>query len=67
MFNSHNLGTAVLVIAWAFAGLGVTVVSTRYYARLKILKRFTIDDALIFVTLVSPVNYSVYMSKLSCH
>lgn len=47
------LGTTVLTVAWVFAGLAAIVVVARYYARLKIMRRFTIDDFLILITFVS--------------
>lgn len=48
-----SLGNAVLAIAWVFNGVGALVVAARYYARIKIIRRFAIDDALILLTLVS--------------
>lgn len=53
---ASSLGNAVLAIAWGFNCVAALVVAARYYARIKIIKKFAIDDALILLTLVSSIT-----------
>jgi hypothetical protein len=48
-----NLGPTALVIAWVFLVFAIVVVVTRYYVRLRIVRRFGMDDWLILLTTVS--------------
>ncbi|KAL3481359.1 hypothetical protein BJX99DRAFT_271289 [Aspergillus californicus] len=66
MSSSGRLGTTALVVSWVFAGLATTVVATRYYVRLKMIRRFTIDDALIFLALALEITNSVFLT-ISAH
>ncbi len=49
----ENLGPAVLITAWVMPALALTVVLARYYTRLKITRKITVDDGLIVLTFVS--------------
>jgi hypothetical protein len=51
--SSENLGPALLAVAWAFAAFSAIVIAFRIYVRLKIMKRFQLDDWLILFTFVS--------------
>jgi uncharacterized protein YybS (DUF2232 family) len=51
--GQDNLGPTVLVIAWVFIVIATIVVGTRYYVRLRIVRKFTIDDGIILWTWVS--------------
>ncbi|PYI32667.1 hypothetical protein BP00DRAFT_471895 [Aspergillus indologenus CBS 114.80] len=53
MSSPESLGNIVLILAWLFAGIAIIVVAIRYYVRLQIVKRYTLDDALILVALHS--------------
>lgn len=49
----ENLGPALLVVAWVFAAISLLVISVLCYVRLRITKRFQVDDWLILFTFVS--------------
>ncbi|KAF3896979.1 Integral membrane protein [Trichophyton interdigitale] len=66
MSGPDYLGTTVLVVAWVFAGLASIVVGTRYYVRWRIIGKFTIDDALIFVAYAFGIGNSVFLT-ISTH
>jgi hypothetical protein len=51
--DSSNLGPGVLAVSWVFGALAIIIVGTRYYVRLRIVERFTIDDWLIALVLVN--------------
>lgn len=51
--DQDNLGPTLLIICWVFAALAITVVSVRYYVRMKVTRKTTIDDWIILLTLVS--------------
>ncbi|KAL4869524.1 hypothetical protein BDV12DRAFT_196154 [Aspergillus spectabilis] len=61
-----NLGTAVLAIAWIFAGLATAVVATRYYVRVKIIRKLAVDDGLIFIALALVIGNSIFLT-ISTH
>lgn len=48
----ENLGPALLVVAWVFAGISLVVILVRTYVRLRIVKGFHLDDWLILLTFV---------------
>ncbi|KAL4942941.1 hypothetical protein BDV06DRAFT_221700 [Aspergillus oleicola] len=60
--TTSALGTAVLAVAWIFAGLATTVVAIRYYVRVKIIRRLTVDDGLIFLTLAFEIGNSIFLT-----
>ncbi|EFE36146.1 uncharacterized protein ARB_05084 [Trichophyton benhamiae CBS 112371] len=66
MSGPDYLGTTVLVVAWVFAGLASIVVGTRYYVRWRIIGKFTIDDALIFVGYAFGIGNSIFLT-ISTH
>lgn len=62
----NNLGPAVVIVAWIFSAIAIAVVFTRYYIRLKIVRKTTIDDWLILLTLVSSAT-PVEVFQLEAH
>lgn len=49
---SENLGHAVVAVAWVFAAVATGVIAARLYVCLRILHKVSIDDYIIFLTLV---------------
>ena len=48
----ENLGPTLLITAWILAAVATAVVFTRYYIRMRVLRRTSLDDWLILLTLV---------------
>jgi hypothetical protein len=48
----ENLGPTLLIVAWVFASISLIVLSGRVYVRLRIIRKFGIDDWLILLTFV---------------
>lgn len=48
-----NLKSGVLSVAWIFFGISFAIVFARLYIRVRIVKRTTIDDYIVLLTLVS--------------
>lgn len=51
--NSGNLGPSLLAVEWLFTVISTLVVALRLYVRLRVLRKFNIDDCMIIITLVS--------------
>ena len=49
---SENLGPTLIIVAWVFAAIAISIIAVRCYVRLRITNRFQIDDWLILFTLV---------------
>ncbi|PQE19570.1 integral membrane protein [Rutstroemia sp. NJR-2017a WRK4] len=64
--DSSNLGPGVLAVSWVFGALAIIIVGTRYYVRLRIVERFTIDDWLIALVLILALFNGVFYT-LSVH
>ncbi|KAM3069128.1 hypothetical protein ACMFMG_010653 [Clarireedia jacksonii] len=64
--DSSNLGPAVVAVSWVFGALAIIVVGTRYYVRLRIVGRFTIDDWLIALVLILALFNGIFYT-LSVH
>ncbi|PQE27620.1 integral membrane protein [Rutstroemia sp. NJR-2017a BBW] len=64
--DSSNLGPSVLAVSWVFGALAIIVVGTRYYVRLRIVERFTIDDWLIALVLILALFNGIFYT-LSVH
>jgi hypothetical protein len=47
-----DLGPAVVSVTWIFALFALAIISARFYVRLSIIKRLTVDDYVILITLV---------------
>ncbi|RAL11831.1 uncharacterized protein BO97DRAFT_453454 [Aspergillus homomorphus CBS 101889] len=62
MSEPEYLGNIVLILAWLFASIATLVVATRYYVRLQIVKRYTLDDALILLALALAIGNSVFLT-----
>ncbi|KAI1414889.1 hypothetical protein F5Y13DRAFT_187577 [Hypoxylon sp. FL1857] len=58
----ENLGPSVVIIAWLFAGLSAVVVFGRFYVRLRILRRFTVDDCIVAITFLLAIVNSVFLT-----
>lgn len=50
---SHNLGPALVAVAWVFGFIAIVIVAARFYVRRNITKRLSLDDWIILFTLVS--------------
>ncbi|GAB1312629.1 hypothetical protein MFIFM68171_02839 [Madurella fahalii] len=61
-YASDDLGPAVIAVAWVFASLAILVVGARLYARLRIVRRLSIDDCLILFTLCLGLGNSVFLT-----
>ncbi|KAF2438305.1 hypothetical protein P171DRAFT_504428 [Karstenula rhodostoma CBS 690.94] len=57
--SKDNLGPDLLVVAWVFASISLIVVIMRTYVRVHILRRFNIDDWLIYLTFILALCDSV--------
>ncbi|PQE26949.1 integral membrane protein [Rutstroemia sp. NJR-2017a BVV2] len=64
--DSSNLGPGVLAVSWVFGALAIIIVGTRYYVRLRIVERFTIDDWLIALVLILALFNGIFYT-LSVH
>ncbi|KAL4902794.1 hypothetical protein BDW74DRAFT_180491 [Aspergillus multicolor] len=64
--TTSSLESTGLTIAWVFAGFAIIVLATRYYVRLRIIKKATIDDALIFLALALSLGNSSFLT-ISTH
>lgn len=53
MSGPEYLGTTVLVFAWFLAAVAICIVGTRLYIRWRIVGKYTVEDGLILVALVS--------------
>lgn len=53
MSDPEYLGTTVLVFAWFLAAVAIGIVGTRLYVRWRIVEKYTVDDGLILIALVS--------------
>lgn len=51
--NPGNLGPSLLAVEWLFTSISTLVVALRLYVRLRVLRKFNIDDCMIIITLVS--------------
>ncbi|KAI0205106.1 integral membrane protein [Astrocystis sublimbata] len=60
--QADNLGPAVLSVAWVFGVLSILVVGARFYVRLRILHRLTVDDYVIVLALIFGLLNSVFLS-----
>ncbi|KAI0860849.1 integral membrane protein [Xylaria cubensis] len=58
----ENLGPAVISIAWVFGALSVGVVGARFYVRLRILNKLTVDDYVIVIALILGLLNNVFLS-----
>ncbi|KAI1138228.1 hypothetical protein F5Y05DRAFT_385542 [Hypoxylon sp. FL0543] len=59
---SDNLGPTVVVVSWVFAALAMLVVFGRFYVRLRIVRKFTVDDYIVAITLVLALGNSVLLT-----
>ncbi|KAI1396280.1 hypothetical protein F4819DRAFT_500361 [Hypoxylon fuscum] len=59
---SNNLGPTVVAISWVFAALSAVLVLARFYVRLRIVRRFTIDDCIVAVTLLLALGDSIFLT-----
>lgn len=53
----NSLGAAVVAVAWVFGALAIFVVATRFYVRMRIVRKLFKDDYIILITLVSTDHY----------
>ncbi|KAI0152044.1 hypothetical protein F4776DRAFT_599985 [Hypoxylon sp. NC0597] len=60
--GSDDLGPAVLGVAWTFAGISILIVALRFYVRLGIVKKLTLDDYVIILTLIFSLGNSVLLT-----
>lgn len=49
----NTLGAAVIAVAWVFGALAIIVVASRFYVRMRIVRRLFTDDYIIVITFVS--------------
>ncbi|KAI0839113.1 hypothetical protein F5Y06DRAFT_303274 [Hypoxylon sp. FL0890] len=59
---TDNLGPTVVVVAWVFAFLSMLVVFGRFYVRLRIVRRLTVDDCIVAITLILALGNSVLLT-----
>ncbi|OTA82739.1 hypothetical protein M434DRAFT_37017 [Hypoxylon sp. CO27-5] len=58
----EDLGPAVLGVAWTFAGISMLIVSLRFYVRLGIVRKLTLDDYTTLLTLLFSLGNSVFLT-----
>lgn len=58
----ENLGIALIIVAWVFAAIAIVIVATRYYVRMRIVRKIHVDDWLILITLASPASKQYIVS-----
>ncbi|KAK5682520.1 hypothetical protein LTS10_005648 [Elasticomyces elasticus] len=63
---NDNAGTALSVITWTLFGVGTTVMAARAFSKIVILKRFALDDILMYLSWASTMIYSVAL-QVSYH
>lgn len=51
--SADNLGPTLIAVAWVFAAVAFVVIAIRCYVRLRIIRRFHLDDWFILLTYVS--------------
>ncbi|KAI0472778.1 integral membrane protein [Xylariaceae sp. FL0804] len=59
---SHDLGPSVLGVAWSFAIIAICVVIARMYVRLTIVRKLTIDDGIVILTLLLALGNSIFLT-----
>ncbi|KAM0814059.1 putative Integral membrane protein [Seiridium cardinale] len=59
---TKSLGPAVLGIAWVFAALAIAVVGARFYVRLGIIRRLTVDDYIIVITFLLALGNNIMLT-----
>ncbi|OTA68573.1 integral membrane protein [Hypoxylon sp. EC38] len=57
-----NLGPSVVAIAWTSTLLSGTVLFGRFYVRLRILQRLTIDDWIVAITFLLAFGNSIFLT-----
>ncbi|KAI1417112.1 hypothetical protein F5Y13DRAFT_204453 [Hypoxylon sp. FL1857] len=60
--DAGDLGPAVLGVAWTFASVSILIVSLRFYVRLSIVRKLTLDDYVIIVTLIFSLGNSIILT-----
>ncbi|CAJ2504619.1 Uu.00g120130.m01.CDS01, partial [Anthostomella pinea] len=63
--GSDDLGLAVLGVAWALAGISIIIVIARFYVRLRIVRKFSVDDCIILFTLASFIPMRKHIGTLA--
>ncbi|KAI1764979.1 integral membrane protein [Hypoxylon sp. FL1150] len=59
---AENLGHAVVAVAWIFAAIATGVVGARLYVCLRIMRKVSIDDYIVFLTLLLGIGDSVFLT-----
>ncbi|KAI0480022.1 integral membrane protein [Xylaria cf. heliscus] len=60
--SEYGLGPAVVSIAWVFTALSAGVIAARFYVRLFVLRRITLDDSIIAVAFLFALVNSIFVT-----
>ncbi|KAI2783664.1 hypothetical protein F4815DRAFT_502682 [Daldinia loculata] len=60
--NSGNLGPSLLAVEWLFTVISTLVVALRLYVRLRVLRKFNIDDCMIIITLLCAIGNAIFIT-----
>ncbi|KAI0532439.1 integral membrane protein [Xylaria digitata] len=60
--SGQELGSVVVSIAWVFAAVSAGVIAARFYVRLVVLRRTTLDDFIILVAFLFALVNSVFVT-----
>ncbi|RYO87814.1 hypothetical protein DL764_008808 [Monosporascus ibericus] len=59
---SESLGLTVLAVTWVFAGLATVVIAARFYVCLRILRKVSVDDYVILLTLLLGIGNGIFLT-----
>ncbi|RYP63323.1 hypothetical protein DL769_006995 [Monosporascus sp. CRB-8-3] len=59
---SESLGLTVLAVTWVFAGLATIVIAARFYVCLRILRKVSVDDYVILLTLLLGIGNGIFLT-----
>lgn len=56
------LGDAVMAVAWVFGGLATVVVAARFYVCLRVMRKVSVDDYIVLLTLLLGIGNNVCLT-----
>ncbi|RYP12168.1 hypothetical protein DL767_011373 [Monosporascus sp. MG133] len=59
---SGSLGLAVLAVTWVSAGLATVMIAARFYVCLRILRKVSVGDYVILLTLLLGIGNSIFLT-----
>ncbi|KAI2467185.1 hypothetical protein F4781DRAFT_402863 [Annulohypoxylon bovei var. microspora] len=64
--KSGDLGPVVIAFAWILATISTSIVAIRFYVRLTIIRKLSLDDYIIIITTLLNITNSVFLT-ISSH